>query len=80
MEIYRSFKDTIRELGLRDEMMVVRTGCLKHCSRGTVVTVWPYNYWYQQVTLDDVREIVESSARPQGEEVERLRMPDIPWE
>jgi (2Fe-2S) ferredoxin len=60
--------------------MVVRTGCLKHCSQGTTVAVWPYNLWYGGVTLGDVEEIVESSVVGRGVEVERLRMPDIPWE
>jgi len=69
----------VKELGLRDEVMVVRTGCLKHCSHGITVAVWPHNYWYAGVTLEDVEEILRSSVVGSSE-VERLRMPDIPWE
>jgi (2Fe-2S) ferredoxin len=59
--------------------MVVRTGCLKHCSQGITVAVWPHNLWYRQVTLADVDEILERGVLG-GEDVARLRMPDIPWE
>ena len=48
LEVYRRFKDRVRELGLRDGVMVNRTGCLKHCSRGITVAIWPYNVWYSQ--------------------------------
>lgn len=78
LELYRLFKDRVRELGLRDRVMVTRTGCLKHCSRGIVVAVQPLNLWYARVTAADVDEILEVSLL--GGEVERLRMPDIPWE
>lgn len=79
LEVYRRFKDTVRARGVRDRVMVVRTGCLKHCSRGITVGVWPFNLWYRGVTLDDVEEIVDRTVIA-GEEVERLRMPDVPWE
>ena len=79
LAVYHRFKDRVRELGLRDEVMVVRTGCLKHCSHGITVAVWPHNYWYAGVTLEDVEEILRSSVVGSSE-VERLRMPDIPWE
>ncbi len=80
LELYRRFKDRVRELGLRDTVMVTRTGCLKHCSRGITVAVWPYNLWYRQVTLDDVDEILETTVIGQGQAVQRLAMPDVAWE
>ncbi len=80
LAVYRLFKDRVKELGVRGDVMVVRTGCLKHCSQGITVAVWPYNLWYRRVTLDDVEEILQRSVLGGGEEVERLRMPDIPWE
>ncbi len=78
LEVYKHFKDRVKELGLRDQVMVVRTGCLKHCSRGITVACWPQNAWYSRVKTEDVDEILEATVR--GAEVERLRMPDIPWE
>ena len=80
LEVYRRFKDRVRELGLRDRVMVVRTGCLKHCSLGITVAVWPWNVWYQRVTLADVDEILETTVVGEGRVLERLRMPDVPWQ
>ena len=76
LAVYHRFKDLAKELGVRDQVMVTRTGCLKHCSQGITVCVWPENFWYRGVTVEDVEKILEDPAR----EVERLRMPDIPWE
>jgi (2Fe-2S) ferredoxin len=78
-EVLDAFKARVREVGLADTVMVTKTGCLKHCSRGIVVAVWPHGSWYQRVKPADVAEIVERSVIA-GEVVERLRMPDIPWE
>lgn len=80
IDVYRRFKDRVRELGLRDDVMVTRTGCLKHCSRGITVAIWPFNLWYGGVTLEDVDEILESSVLGGGVPVARLAMPDIAWE
>ncbi|HXO22113.1 MAG TPA: (2Fe-2S) ferredoxin domain-containing protein [Thermoanaerobaculia bacterium] len=80
LAVYHRFKDRVKELGIRDHVMVVRTGCLKHCSQGITVAVWPYNLWYRRVTVEDVEEILAKSVLGEGQEVERLRMPDIPWE
>ncbi len=79
LAVYHRFKDRVKELGIRDRVMVVRTGCLKHCSQGITVAIWPLNLWYRAVTLDDVEEILQASVL-ERREVERLRMPDIPWE
>ncbi|MEM8961960.1 MAG: (2Fe-2S) ferredoxin domain-containing protein [Acidobacteriota bacterium] len=79
LEVYRKFKDIVRERGVRNEVMVNRTGCLKHCSQGITVAIQPRNRWYAGVTLDDVEEVVDRSACS-NEIIERLVMPDIPWE
>jgi (2Fe-2S) ferredoxin len=80
LAVYNQFKDRVREMGLRDGVMVTRTGCLKHCSHGITVAVWPHNLWYQNVTVADVDEILATSVAGGGKPVERLLMPDIPWE
>jgi len=80
LAVYHRFKDRVKELGLRDRVLVTRTGCLKHCSRGTTVAVWPYNLWYGGVTKEDVEEIISKTVLGEGAEVERLRMPPGPWE
>jgi (2Fe-2S) ferredoxin len=78
LAVYHEFKDRVRARGLRDSVMVTRTGCLKHCSHGITVAVWPRNAWYAGVTAGDVDEILDATLA--GSEVERLRMPDVPWE
>jgi (2Fe-2S) ferredoxin len=81
MDVYHRFKDRVRELGLRDEVLVTRTGCLKHCSLGITVAVWPANVWYGGVTPADVEEILESAVAGGGRAVERLALPpDALWE
>ncbi len=79
LAVYHRFKDRVKELGIRDSVMVVRTGCLKHCSQGITVAIWPLNLWYRGVTLDDVEEILRESVL-ERREVERLRMPELRWE
>ena len=77
--LYDLLRDLIRESGLSDRIIVSRTSCLKHCSRGVAVAVQPDNVWYQRVREEDLEEICESHLR-NGRPVERLLMPDIPWE
>ena len=73
-------KDLLRESGLKDRVLVSRTGCLKHCSLGVTAAVYPENVWYHGVAAHDLLEICESHLR-NGVPVERLRMPkDAPWE
>jgi (2Fe-2S) ferredoxin len=81
LKVYRRFKDRVRALGLRDEVIVTRTGCLKHCSQGISVGIWPWNLWYRRVTVDDVDVILATTVQGDGAAVERLRLPaDAPWE
>lgn len=72
-------KDLARERGLRDQVIVNRTSCLKHCSQGVTVAVQPDNVWYAKVTADDLEEICREHLEG-GRPVARLLMPDIPWE
>jgi len=79
LALYRCFKDRVRAGGLRDQVMVTRTGCLKHCSRGITVSIWPYNLWLAGVSPTDVDEILAQVVL-HGTPIPRLQMPDIPWE
>ena len=78
--VLNRFKERVRELGVADRVMVTRTGCMKHCSCGVTVAIWPYNLWYGGVRPEDVDTIMARSVLGDGLEVERLRMPDLPWE
>jgi (2Fe-2S) ferredoxin len=77
--LYAALKDMARARGLDRRVIVSRTSCLKHCSRGITVAVQPDNAWYGGVTLEDLEEVCASHLEG-GRPVERLSMPDIPWE
>jgi (2Fe-2S) ferredoxin len=78
-EVVDRLKALVRERGLDAEVIVNRTSCLKHCSRGITMAVQPDNVWYAQVTTGDLEELCASHLEG-GCEVARLLMPDIPWE
>lgn len=77
--LFDALRDLVRERGLAERVMVNRTYCLKHCSRGPALAVQPDNVWYAGVSSADLGEIC-SSHLENGRPVERLLMPDIPWE
>lgn len=77
--LFEALKDIVRERGLADRVMVNRAYCLKHCSQGPTLAVQPDNVWYAGVSVDDLVEICSSHLEG-GRPVERLLMPDIPWE
>jgi len=78
-ELFFRIKAMIKERGLDDRVIVSRTGCLKHCSQGITLAVYPDNVWYAAVKPEDLGEILESHLQG-GMPVDRLLMPDIPWE
>ena len=78
-ELFDRLKDLLRERGLDARVMANRTYCLKHCSRGPAVAIQPDNVWYAGVTGDDLADICSLHLEG-GQPVERLLMPDIPWE
>jgi len=79
VEVYHRLKDRVKARGLREGVLVTRAGCMKHCSRGVTVAIWPQNAWLGGVQVDDVDAILDAVLTG-GETPERLRMPDIPWE
>jgi len=77
--VFEQLKEMVRDRGLSERVIVNRTNCLKHCSRGVAVAVYPDNAWYAGVTTADLAELCDSQLEA-GRPVERLAMPDIPWE
>jgi len=78
-EVFDTLKRMVKERGLARRVIVSRTSCLKHCSRGITIAVYPDNVWYSGVRTSDLDEILASHL-VEGRPVERLFMPDIPWE
>jgi (2Fe-2S) ferredoxin len=56
-----------------------QAGCLDVCEFGPAVVVYPEGVWYGRVTPEDVDEIIERHILG-GEPVERLRIPDQPFQ
>ena len=77
--LFERLKQMVAERGLKGRVIVNHTSCLKHCSRGITVAVQPDNVWYAGVGEGDLEEICESHLA-QGRPLQRLLMPDIPWE
>lgn len=78
LDLYHRLKDLVKERGLKETVLVTRTGCLKQCSRGATVAVWPANHWYGRVEPVDAEALLKAELA--GGELERRRMPPGPWE
>ena len=78
-EIAGKLKDAVRAHGLSERVMVTRSYCLKHCSKGIAVAVQPDNTWYSDFNGDDVERLCAEHLE-EGRPLEDKRMPDIPWE
>jgi len=77
--VFDRLKARVKEGGLGDRVIVNRTSCLKHCSRGVTVAVYPENVWYAGVTEADTERLFTEHLQG-GRPVDGLDMPDIPWE
>ncbi len=78
LDLYRALKDLVRARGLREEVLVTRTGCLRHCSRGPTVVIWPGNLWHGGVTAADASDLLDAALA--GRALDRRPMPPGPWE
>jgi (2Fe-2S) ferredoxin len=77
--LFDRLKAMVKERGLGARVIVNRTSCLKHCSRGITLAIYPDNVWYAGVRPENLEEICASHLEG-GKPIVRLLMPDIPWE
>jgi NADH-quinone oxidoreductase subunit F len=70
-EVRLAFVDEIRKQGFEQKADVMQTGCHGFCERGPVVVILPQEIFYQQVTIEDIPEIV-SETLVAGRIVDRL--------
>ncbi len=70
-EIIDALNAKITELGLEEEIQVVRTGCFGLCALGPIMIVYPEGCFYSEVKVEDVPEIVEEHLL-KGRIVKRL--------
>jgi NADH:ubiquinone oxidoreductase subunit F (NADH-binding)/(2Fe-2S) ferredoxin/ferredoxin len=73
--IIEKLKSELLDVGLSNEVDVVKTGCFGFCGQGPVVKVHPDNVFYVKVKPDDAHEIV-SEHIVKGRIVERLLFED----
>lgn len=74
-EIKDTFENVLLNMGMRQEVGLVLTGCFGLCEKGPVVIVYPDETFYSHVTLDDV-EVICHEHLLKGRPVERLMMKD----
>ena len=75
IEVRALFKKRLKELGLITQMRANTAGCLDACEHGVTVVIYPEQFWYGKVTIDDVEEIIQEHLI-NGKPVERLKIPD----
>ncbi len=71
MEVRDTLIEEVKRQGLSDRVEIRMTGCQGFCARAPVMTLDPDDIFYQQVTPEDVADIV-SQTLLQGKPVERL--------
>jgi NADH:ubiquinone oxidoreductase subunit F (NADH-binding)/(2Fe-2S) ferredoxin len=70
-DIQNEFDKVLNELGIRQEVKLVMTGCFGLCEKGPIVIVYPDETFYSKVQVRDIREICEEHLY-KGRKVERL--------
>lgn len=70
-EIRDAFNEEISRRGLEDKVEIRETGCHGFCARAPVIVIEPQDIFYQQLTADDVADIVEKTL-VKGDIVDRL--------
>jgi (2Fe-2S) ferredoxin len=74
-EVRAAFKKELHERGMKKTIRANAAGCLDQCEHGVTCVVYPEQVWYGHVTVDDVKEIIESHLIG-GVPVERLIIRD----
>src|SRR5258708_30244969 len=77
--LFDRLKAMVKERGLGARVIVSRTSCLKHCSRGITMAVYPENVWYGGGAPEDLAAIVASHLEG-GQPLPHLFMPHLPRE
>ena len=71
VEVRDAFKGAIEENGLAGKVDIVETGCHGFCARAPVAAIDPHGFFYQQISVKNVPQIVKESLI-EGRPVEKL--------
>lgn len=74
--IKKEFEVRLIELGIKDEINIILSGCFGLCERGPIVIVYPDGTFYSKVKVEDIKEIC-SEHLYKGRIVQRLVYSDI---
>ncbi len=69
--IVKALEDNIRQVGLENEVKVIKTGCFGLCALGPIMIVYPEGAFYSMVKVEDIPEIVDEHLL-KGRIVKRL--------
>ncbi len=58
-KVLAALEEALEENGIKDEILVVRTGCFGLCSLGPIMIVYPEGSFYSQATPEGVKKIVK---------------------
>ena len=74
-EMIDALKERAVQLGMDEEISIIKTGCFGFCGQGPIIKVQPDNVFYVKVKLSDIDEIFEQHI-VKGRVVERLLFVD----
>ena len=59
LDLCAAFRQKVIQLGIQDQIRVVKSGCLAQCGHGPMVAIEPSGEWYCTVTSEDVEPLLE---------------------
>ncbi|MDI9597422.1 MAG: (2Fe-2S) ferredoxin domain-containing protein, partial [Atribacterota bacterium] len=70
-QVKDSLEKALKEANLEKEVEIITTGCMGICELGPIMVVYPDGVFYQRLTPEDAREIVQEHIL-KGRVVQRL--------
>jgi len=74
-DIFNNLKKQAEEMGVQNDVQIVKTGCFGFCEKGPIVKVLPAESFYIEVKPEDAKEIIAEQI-VKGREVKRLLYKD----
>ncbi len=62
-KVLAALEESLKENGIEEEILVVRTGCFGLCSLGPIMIVYPEGAFYAQATPEGVKRIVKEHLK-----------------
>lgn len=72
LDTCEALRKGISEAGLREQVRIVKSGCLAQCGHGPMIAIEPDGSWYRAVTVADTPELL-AGPLSDGPPLERLK-------